>query len=138
MRGPIDFIVVGFEGNKFDGSILQSLTQALDKDVIGLLALSVISKDEHGIVTEAKLTEEDDEYFFAVRNYLPDDSMPVEQDDIDEIADLLENDTSAALLVVEQLWAKPLKKAIMDAHGILVADGRIHPEAAKQLSEHKA
>ena len=45
MRGPIDYILVGFEGNKFDGSIMGALTDALDKGVIGLVALSVITKD---------------------------------------------------------------------------------------------
>jgi hypothetical protein len=42
MHGPIDFIIVAFEGNKFDGSILKELTSVLDKGVIGLMSLSVL------------------------------------------------------------------------------------------------
>ena len=34
MRGPIDYIIVGFEGNKFDGSILRAIGDAIDKGVI--------------------------------------------------------------------------------------------------------
>ena len=55
------------------------------------------------------------------------------KEDIDEMGDLLENNTAAGLLVIEQLWAKPLKKALLDANGVLVAEGRIHPEAAQEL-----
>jgi hypothetical protein len=61
----------------------------------------------------------------------------ITQEDIDEMSDLLENNTSAGLLVIEQLWAIPLKKAIMDADGVLIAEGRIHPEAAEELSEEQ-
>jgi hypothetical protein len=44
------------------------------------------------------------------------------------------NNTSGALLMIEHLWAIPLKQAIINANGTLVADGRIHPEAAAELS----
>lgn len=59
----------------------------------------------------------------------------VDTSDIAEVADLLEPNTAAGLLVIEHLWAKPLKKAIADAGGFLIVDGRIHPDAANELNE---
>ena len=135
MRGPIDYIIVGFEGNKFDGSILKALADALDKGVIGLVALSMITKNEAGDVAILDIANAGDEYIveFAQKYHQANDL--VSQDDIDEVADLLENNTSAGLLVVEQLWAKPLKKALIDANGVLIAEGRIHPDAAAELNQ---
>jgi len=133
MRGPIDYIVVGFEGNNFDGSVLAALAEAIDKEIIALVALSVIAKDAEGNVTTLDIAQSGDQ--FAVefaQKYQPTGDL-VTSDDIDEVADLLENNTAAGLLVVEQLWAKPLKKALIDANGVLVAEGRIHPEAAQEL-----
>ena len=133
MRGPIDYIVVGFEGNNFDGSVLAALADAIDKEIIALVALSVIAKDAEGNVTTLDIAQSGDQ--FAVefaQKYQPTGDL-VTSDDIDEVADLLENNTAAGLLVVEQLWAKPLKKALIDANGVLVAEGRIHPEAAQEL-----
>lgn len=59
----------------------------------------------------------------------------ITQDDIDEVGGLLEPNEAAGLLVVEQLWAKPLKQALINANGFLIAEGRIHPEAAEELNE---
>lgn len=133
MRGPIDYIVVGFEGNKFDGSILKALQKALDDGIIGLVSLHIISKDKGGTVTTVDLTTTGDDAIveFSQKYKVP--PSDAEQDDIDEVADLIENNCTAALLAIEHLWAIPLKKAIIDAKGVLIADGRIHPDAANEL-----
>lgn len=135
MHGPIDFVIVGFEGNKFDGSILKALGEALDKGVIGLVALAFISKDEAGVVTVLDVNNVDDAYLVDfVQKYPSSNADTIDQDDIDEMADLLENNTAAGMLVVEHLWAKPLKQAIINANGVLLADGRIHPDAANEIN----
>lgn len=133
MRGPIDYIIVGFDGNKFDGSILGSLTDAIDNGIISLVALSFVVKDEEGNVVATDIAESGDEYIVEFTEKYHVSGELVDADDIDEVAEMLENNTSAGLLVVEQLWAKPLKKALIDANGVLLAEGRIHPEAANEL-----
>lgn len=133
MKGPIDYIIVGFEGNKFDGSILQALADAIDKDIIKLLALAVIAKDNTGTVTQLDITELGNDYIVNLAQTSNLSSEHIAEDDITEMADLIENNTAAGLLVIEQLWAKPLKQALIDANGVLVAEGRIHPEAAQEL-----
>ena len=135
MRGPIDYIVVGFEGNKFDGSILNALADAIDKEIISLVALAAITKDEAGNVAALDIAKTGDEYAISfVEKYKGDNNL-ITDEDISEISDLLENHTTAGLLVIEQLWAKPLKKALIDANGVLVAEGRIHPDAAQELNK---
>ncbi len=134
MRGPIDYIVVGFEGNKFDGSILKALSDALDKGVISLVALSIVSRDKDDNVSVINIAESNDnELIEFTEQYKVTDS--VDQDDVDEVADLIEKNSTAGLLVIEHLWAKPLKKALLDANGVLLAEGRIHPEAANELDK---
>ena len=134
MRGPIDYIIVGFEGNKFDGSILKALGEAIDNGVIALVTLAFIMKDKDGTVTTLNVDDLGDEYAVEfVQKYASD--AKADQEDIDEMADLINENCSAGLLVVEQLWAKPLKKALIDANGVLLAEGRIHPEAAAELDK---
>lgn len=134
MRGPIDFIIVGFEGNTFDGSVLRALDEAISKDIIRLIALSLLVKDSEGKVSVIDVKDSEDAYIVHYAELAQQTQKHVEQADIDEVSDLLENDTSAGLLIIEQLWAKPLKQALLDAHGELVAEGRIHPEAAAELA----
>lgn len=133
MRGPIDYIIVGFEGNKFNGSILQAVGDAIDKGVISLVALSAVIKDGEGTVTQLDVSNVDDSLLLGFTQKYTTDTSLVTQDDIDEVGELLEPNTAAGFLVVEQLWAIPLKKAIVDAGGFLLSEGRIHPEAAAEL-----
>ena len=135
MRGPIDFIIVGFEGNKFDGSILAALSDAIDNKIISLVALALIAKDEDGNVTTVDIANLGDAYAIEFAEKYNPSFDEISPDDVDEMSDLLENNTSAGMLVIEHLWAKPLKKALLDAGGVLVADGRIHPDAAKELTK---
>jgi hypothetical protein len=131
MRGPIDFIVVGFEGNNFKGEILKELNTAVSNGVIAVLALGLVIKDENGTVTT--ILENDNELIMSVAKDWKLDNSMIGEDDTAEVGDLLENNTSAGLLIVEHLWAKPLKQAILNANGVLVADGRIHPDAVAEL-----
>ncbi len=133
MRGPIDYIIVGFEGNKFNGSILKALGDAIDSKVIDLVALALISKDAKGNVTKMDIANLGDSYAVEFAGKYQSNNQLISDEDVDEMSDLLENNTSAGLLVIEQLWAKPLKKALLDANGVLVAEGRIHPDAAAEL-----
>jgi len=137
MRGPIDYIIVGFEGNKFDGSILKAIADACDKGIISLIALSFIRKDAKGKVDLVDIANLGDEYIVSFAEKYETDDKLVTKEDIDEVADLVEANTSVGLLIIEQTWAKPLKKALLDANGVLVAEGRIHPDAANELNQGK-
>lgn len=133
MRGPIDYIVVSFSGNKFEGNIIKALEEASNNGTIDVLALALLSKDEEGNVTTLDAVNLGEEFVIEFSKIIKADDNIVTQDDIDEVGEMLENNTSAGLLVVEQLWAKPLKQAIQEANGTLIAEGRIHPDAAKEL-----
>ncbi len=133
MRGPVDYIVVGFEGNKFNGEILSALQKSISDEVINVLDLAVITKNEKGEVAILDIENLGDEISlsFASSNGIKGDLIG--DDDIDEVGDLLENNTSAGLLIFEHLWAKDFKKALMNANGVLVSEGRIHPDAVNEL-----
>ncbi len=137
MKGPIDFFLIGFEGNKFEGKILKELEKVLEEKIINLVALSIISKDDEGNMTTLKVEDIDDEYFVEFVEKYPPNRDLIAKEDLTEISDLVEDNTTVALLVIEHTWAKPIKKAILDANGVLVADGRIHPEAANEIENRE-
>jgi len=133
MRGPIDYIVVGFEGNKFDGSVLKALADSIDQGVISLVDLVIVMRDKDDKISKLEISDLGDDYVVSfVEKYKPAKSS-VATEDINEVADLIEKNCAAGLLVIEQLWAKPLKEALLKANGVLLAEGRIHPEAAAEL-----
>lgn len=130
--GPIDYIIVGFEGNNFDGSILKELEKVVKDGTIAVLDLGLIVKNDKGEVASIELGDSSVAEFVQEQNL---ESGLISTDDVAEVGELLENNTAAGLLVVEQLWAKGLKKAIINAGGVLVADGRIHPDAMVEIDK---
>jgi uncharacterized membrane protein len=133
MRGPIDYIVVGFPGNKFKGEVLAELADAVEQGVIQVLDLAMIVKDEAGEVTMLEVSA-DDTALAKVFPYGEQQGL-ITDEDVAEVAEVLDDNCSAGLLIVEQLWAKGLKQAILNADGVLLAEGRIHPEAYAELTE---
>jgi hypothetical protein len=141
MLGPIDYVVLGFKGNSFDGSILNELSEAVGKKIIRVVDLIFIIKDEKGTVVEGEYEDQSEELksTFGDMNYENDDALPLlTEKDIATIGEHMESDTAAGVLVIEHLWAKGLKAAISDANGFVIAEGRIHPEAAEAASKELA
>ncbi len=129
MIGPVDYVVVGFKGNNFNGSILDEITKAAKQKIIRVIDLVFIMKDEDGEVIEGEFSEQSDELKATFGELEFNDDMPLLTiDDVEKIGKDMENNTAAGVLVIEHLWAKGLKKAIINAGGFLLADGRIHDE----------
>jgi uncharacterized protein DUF6325 len=128
MLGPIDYIAVSFEGNDFDGSILSELSKAVDSGTIRVVDLIFIIKGLDGSVEAAEIKDQSEDLKKAAKALGLKDDMPLlTEDDIEKLGEQMDNDTAAGVLVIEHLWAKGLKKAIINAGGTLAAEGRIHP-----------
>ena len=134
MRGPIDYIIVGFKDLKFDGSILSAVGDAIESGAIALVEMVIVTKNAEGMVTSVDITDTGDEVITTFAQKYPSDTEVFSQDDVDEVGELLEANETAGLLVVEQLWAKPMKQALVDANAVLIAEGRIHTDAANLIS----
>lgn len=136
MLGPIDYVVVGFEGNNFDGSILSELSKAVKSGTIRVVDLVFVVKDAEGNVVGGEVEDQPDELKAMLSEYKGKDSLlMLSENDIEKVATQMDNDTAAGILVIEHLWAKGLKRAILDAGGTLVDEGRIHPEVVAGVME---
>ena len=135
MHGPIDYIIVNFTGNKFNGGTLEELSKVVKNGTISVLDIALITKDKDGAVTALELSDMKDS---GVAQFAKDNSVQsglITQEDVEEVGDIIAENSSVGLLVIEQLWAKGLKKSIIDAGGELIAEGRIHPEASLELDK---
>jgi hypothetical protein len=124
--GPVDFVVVEFPLGRaeFSGEAILELKALVDKGLIQVLDLVFIHKLADGSVEAF----EADEYDGDVAELRALNALALEllaEEDIDAIAEALEGDTVAAVLVWENTWAAPFGAAVRRAGGQLVADGRI-------------
>ncbi len=136
--GPVEYIVIGFPGNKFKGDILPALGDLVSNGTIRVMDLAFVSKDADGSVLAFELedlaTEEAEAFGFEKE--LGDLLC---EEDLEAFADELKPNTSAAVLVWENLWARRFQETLLEADGILVDYARIpHEVVQAAIDEAKA
>ena len=131
--GPLEYVLIGFEGNRFTGQILPELRAARDKGVIRVIDLLFILKDQNGntaVMELSDLSGEEAEQFGPIAN----DMLEVlSQEDVEAVANDIPNNSSAGLLVIEHTWAVSLKEAILNAGGIPLAGGLVAPAVVQMI-----
>jgi hypothetical protein len=127
--GPVDWIVVEFAGSKFNGEIAPALADLVDRDVVRVLDLRMLKKDEDGAIEAFELSDMDPSEVGELRSYEADLAMLLSEDDVTAVAAAIEPNSSAAVLVWENTWAAPFASAVRRSGGQLVASGRIPVQA---------
>ncbi len=127
--GPVDWIVVEFEGTRLNGDIAPILKDYVDRDLIRVLDLLFIKKDEDGGFEAFEATDLDDSEIGELRAYETELAMLLSEQDVADLVATIEPGSSAAVLVWENLWAAPFGAAVRHAGGQLVASGRIPIQA---------
>lgn len=133
--GPLEYLVVGFEGNRFTGQILKELRAAREKGIIRVIDLFLLKKDENGNVEGIELSDLSGEEAQQLGPLAGNIMSVFGPDDIEKVAGDIPNNCSAALLLFEHTWAVGLKEAIKNASGIPVAGGLISPVVVQELEE---
>jgi len=133
--GPIDMVVLEFENIKLTGKILPELLELAAKKIVRVMDLVVIQKYEDGKY-EALEIEQLDEDLLSVFDPLDIEiSGIVQVEDIDAIAAEMEDDTSVAILLFENLWAVRFKEAVLEADGRLLHQERIPYDVVEETLE---
>ena len=130
--GPIDFIALQFPGNRFKGEILPEMLELVDKEIIRIIDLVVILKDQDGQVAVRELRELDPAHVEIFNPLKAEVNQMITKGDIDAIAEQLDNNTTAGLMLIENLWAKKTQQAMLDANGKLVMFERIPHDVVEE------
>ena len=130
--GPIDFLALEFPGNKFDGSILTSIFELVQAEIIRVIDLVVILKDQDGNVIVRELQELDPDTVRILDPLQVEVSSMITRNDVDNIAAALGNNSTAAALLFENLWAIKTKQAMLDADARVLMFERIPHEVVEE------
>ncbi len=130
--GPIEYIVVRFEGSKFSGAITDALGELLDQGLIRVIDLVVVSKDMGGNVAIIEAGELDPEVASAVERLTGGAGGLLSEADLLELAEELEPNSTAAAMLFEHVWATRFASAVRAANGTLVLSERIPHEVVAE------
>lgn len=127
--GPIDYLVVEFPGNRMTGEAFPLLVDLVERGLIRIYDLAFIRKEADGSVTAMALSDVDRDGSLDLAVFEGAASGLLGDDDLAEAANALEPNSSAGILVYENVWAAPFARALRRAGGQLVASGRIPVQA---------
>ena len=133
--GPLEYLVVGFEKYRFTGQILAELRATQEKGIIRVVDLCMIQKDEQGNVTERELSELRGEEATELSPLAGNVMGLLADEDIQQLAAGIPNNSAAGLLLFEHTWAIGLKEAIKNAGAVAVTGGFVSPDALEELEE---
>jgi Family of unknown function (DUF6325) len=123
--GPVQYIVVGFPGNKFKGEIIPELGNLVKAGLVRVMDLAFVQKTEDGSIVTLELEDLNDDEGAPFASFEKQIGDLLNQDDLVIAAEALETNSSAAVLVWENLWARKFADALRAAGGVLVAYDRI-------------
>ena len=133
--GPVDYSIVAFPGNKFRGEIAAAIGELVDAGTIRIIDIAFGGKNADGETVAMELTELDPDVQAGLETAGIEVGGLFSDDDLMDAARSLERDSSAALLVWENVWARKVAQAMRDAGGELLAFERLPHEVVQAARE---
>jgi hypothetical protein len=134
--GPVEYAIFGFPGNQFNGELAPALASLVDKGLVRILDLVFVMKDGDGNVAAFEFDQIDELAGFG--DIEGEVGGMVNEEDIEHAGEALEPNSSAALLVWEDLWATEFASALRDCGGVILEGGRIPHELVQAVFDELA
>ena len=133
--GPLELVVLGFEGNNFKGEIASAVEEAVSSGAIRVIDLVFARKDADGSVTALEVEEADQSYAGHFRDLAVDLRDILTEDEALTVAETLPPNTAALVVLIEHTWSIGIARAVERAGGRLLASQRISPRLIDKVSD---
>jgi uncharacterized membrane protein len=158
--GPVQMLVLGFAEPDFTGAIAAELDRLRQLDFIRIVDALVVEKDDAGDIAALQVSDlapdeatEMGAVIGALIGYAEggDDEAVIEgavagaaamedghlipDEEVWYVADAIPAGSAAAIILIEHLWAIPLRDAIVSAGGMALADRWIHASDLVDLAQ---
>jgi Family of unknown function (DUF6325) len=141
--GPMQLVVLGFEGGEMRGEALAELARLAEHDIVRLVDALVVRKLEDGSFELIEIAQDlggggemgvlvgrltgltaEGEGEEPAAGDTPAEGL---EDEVWYVADAIPPGTAAAVALLEHRWAIPLRNALQGAGGALLEEAWVHP-----------
>ncbi len=129
LRGPVDFVLIAFEGDRLSDDAAAELLALVDNGVVSIYDVQVIGRADDGSVYRQTVTHAAPELAGFARLAWSVTGL-LDEKDVDEAAAAMEPGTRAVLVVYENIWSIPFVTATWMTGGRLIASARLAAEDA--------
>jgi uncharacterized protein DUF6325 len=102
---PIELVAVKFPGKQFTGEIIDALNELLDRGTLRIVDVVFASRSDQGVVRMLDLAELDAQSYAALEPLVEDVLGILSEEDVKCMGAVLDNGTSAGLMLFENIWA---------------------------------
>src|SRR5262252_9480932 len=134
--GPVEYLIVAFPGNQLSGDLVPALEELVKTETVRILDIAFVEKDGNGDVAAFELEDFDSDAGRAFQRLQAEIGDLVNSDDLAAIGEQLEPNSSAAVLVWEDVWATRLRDAITASGGVLLDMQRVPLAVIDAALEH--
>ena len=136
--GPVSYTVIAFPGNRFTGKIAPELEKLIANNVVRIIDLVFVAKDGDGNTVGFELEDIGDEGRAFFDPLVDDLEQLISDEDVADLSEALEPDSSAAIMIFEHAWAVPFRDALVNSGGELVARLPIPPAVLDEIAAARA
>jgi uncharacterized membrane protein len=137
-EGFVQYLIVAFPENRFSGQIAPAIADLVEAGTIRVIDLAFVMKDANGDVAAMEYADLAPEVAAAFSKFADTDGGLFNEDDFMAAGEELEPNSSAALLVWENLWATKVADAIRDAGGVMLDFDVIPADVVKAARAYAA
>lgn len=121
--GPAEFMVAQFDTDRPSAGVVEAILDLVENGTVRLLDLVFVERHHDGSVDIIELEEIGDE--IGMTDITLDATGLAGDEDVQQIAELLEPGSTGAILVIEHLWAKDLASRFFQSGGVVLHSERI-------------
>lgn len=129
--GPVEIYLIGFDGERPDRNVAASIIDLVEVGTVRVLDLLFVSRQWGGTMTVRELEEVTDDYGLASLEIL--ELGLTGEEDIRQLGVAIDPGTSAAILVVEHVWARRFAQALYEAGGRVIQTQEIPASVVNEM-----
>ena len=133
--GPIDFVAIELKTDQLTGEGMSALLKLVEDKIIRVIDLVIILKDQDGNHEVLEIEELAPDVLVVFDPLEAEISGLIQVEDIEPIAEAMAANTTAALLLFENLWAIEFGAAVTRAGGRQLMYDRIPFEVVNETLE---
>jgi hypothetical protein len=133
--GPVELVVLGFPGSRFSGEIRPRIEDLVDRNIVNIVDALLITKSDQGEVTYFEMDEiqDVDPDLRALHACFSEELDLISEEDGEVFAEELAPGSSALAIAFEHTWMRPVRDAVVNSGGVLIADVQIPADVVDEV-----
>lgn len=131
--GPVELIIFRFPGSEFTSGVASEINALVDSGLVRIIDMLFVMKDESGRSLVVSLDNMGGSVAALVDASENDGEDLLSELDALRVVPYLAPNTSAALILFENVWARRVAEAVLEADGTVVLNQRIPRAVIDQM-----